>query len=128
MTPQPLGKLTTLILLVMFVGIITVSYAEIQPTNATNGCQIINETNTTITLISYPSSWRDCDYRYTAYKTTWDKKILNEHRLNPKGTFEGEWTHKEHDTDFSTLTGYEKHYHGLSVSEYLIKIETVRKL
>lgn len=38
-------------------------------------------------------------------------------------TFEGEFTHKEHDTDFSTLTGHEKDYNGLSVGEYLIKIE-----
>lgn len=120
-SPKPYLKLTLLLALV--VGIATVNCLEIQPTNATTGCIVLSETEHTITLLTYPSSWQDSKYKYQPYKVTWNKTILNDYSLNPKMTFEGEFTHKEHDTDFSTLTGHEKDYNGLSVSEYLIKIE-----
>ena len=120
-SPKPIIRLVFLLILV--VGSLAVSLTEIQPTNATTGCIVLSETEHTITLLTYPSSWQDSKYRYQPYRVTWNKTILNDYSLNPKMTFEGEFTHKEHDTDFSTLTGNEKDYNGLSVSEYLIKIE-----
>ena len=122
-SPKPYLKLV--LLLTMVVGMATVNCLEIQPTNAHAQSKIIKETRTTITVLTYPSSWRDHKYSYRAYKVTWDKKVLKNYKFNPKNTIEGEFTNKHDDTDFSSLTGYEKHYHGLSISKYRLKIEKV---
>ena len=104
MTPQPLGKLTTLILLlVMFVGIITVSYAEIQTNNASN-----------ITVTGYPSAINNLPYK--EYTTTWENhcplcghnKTLIE---NPKGVYENELTCSYCDADYCAVLGVEKMPH-----------------
>ena len=108
MTPQPLGKLTTLILLlVMFVGIITVSYAEIQTNNASN-----------ITVTGYTSAINNLPYK--EYTTTWENhcplcghnKTLME---NPKGVYENELTCNHCDGDFCVVTGKDKSYNVRAV-------------
>jgi hypothetical protein len=76
----------------------------------------------TITVYCYPSSYLDSNYPYQLYKTVWDAQILNICELNPKGTFEKEWTRICDDCDFSCLTGFEKDGHGYSINDYLINI------
>lgn len=91
--------------------------------NKNNTCNI-SRSRDTITIYCYPSSWQD-DYPYHQYKVTWLASITDICDWNPKGTFEGEWTRRCDDMDFSGLTGLEKDYHGASISEYLVKIEGV---
>ncbi|MEA4956924.1 hypothetical protein SDC9_07468 [bioreactor metagenome] len=116
-------KLRLLFIVILVVGMLTVSYAEIQPNDAKPCSQIIKQNKTTITVLAYPSSWRDNGYPWRAYKVTWDKRILKNYRFNNKKTFEGEWTNKHDDMDFSAVSGHEKHYHGLDISKYRLKIE-----
>ncbi len=108
MTPQLL-KLTILLLLVMFVGIIAVSYAEIQ-------------TTTNITITAYPSAYNNLEYKQ--YTTTFENYCPlcghnNTLTFNPKGTFEGELTCFRCGADYCAVTGKDKSYNCRAV---LIKV------
>ena len=98
MTPQPKLRLIILLgLLVMFVGIITVSYAEIQT----------NE----ITVTGYPSAINQLEYKQ--YTTTWENHCpLCGHNNtlieNPKGVYENELTCNHCDADYCVVLGVEK--------------------
>lgn len=104
MTPQPLKLIILLGLLVMFVGIITVSYAEIQA----------NE----ITVTGYPSAINQLQYKQ--YTTTWENHCpLCGHNNtlieNPKRVYENELTCNHCDADFCAVTGKDKSYNVRAV-------------
>jgi hypothetical protein len=77
-----------------------------------------------LVVYGYPSSWQD-GMSYHLYKFTYDSNVLNKFYQNNKGTFEGEWTNKVTDNDFSYF-GNHKDYFEPSCSspkEYLINYE-----
>jgi hypothetical protein len=77
----------------------------------------------TITIYGYPSAWSN-PQPYHLYKVTYLASILSIGCFNPKGVIENEFTKYSDNTDYDVVSGLEKDYHGLSISEYILNIES----